>query len=125
MKPEKQNLLDEILAHESGRNAALQAGRRILRRRRHWRLARRTLAALALIAATALLVTPSRPHQTLAQVSHPAPQPATPAPAQSLTDEQLLALFPGTPVGLATLPNGHKLLIFPRPADEARFVTRL
>ncbi len=43
----------------------------------------------------------------------------------SLTDDELLALFPNTPVGLATLSNGKKRLIFPRPGDEARFITRL
>ena len=41
------------------------------------------------------------------------------------TDEQLLALFPKTPVGLAKLGNGKKMLIFPRPADEARYVVHL
>jgi hypothetical protein len=48
-----------------------------------------------------------------------------PLQAQSLTDDQLLGFFPNTPVGLATLPDGKKLLIFPRPGDEARFITRL
>ena len=51
--------------------------------------------------------------------------PQTPVPAQSLTDAELLALFPDTPVGLITLENGHKRLIFPRPGDEERFVKRL
>ena len=41
------------------------------------------------------------------------------------TNDQLLALFPDTPVGLAKLPNGKKLLIFPRAGDEQKFVTHL
>lgn len=47
-----------------------------------------------------------------------------PVRSQSLTDDELLALFPNTPVGLATLPDGRKRLIFPRPGDEKRFITR-
>ena len=42
-----------------------------------------------------------------------------------LTDNELLSLFPNTPVGLVTLLNGKKLLIFPRPEDERRFYTRI
>jgi len=42
-----------------------------------------------------------------------------------LTDQQLLALFPNIPVGLATLRDGRKVLIFPRPADEARYMAHL
>jgi len=33
-------------------------------------------------------------------------------------------MFPKTPVGLVTLENGKKRLIFPRPGDEQRFVAR-
>jgi len=50
---------------------------------------------------------------------------AKPAPAhQALTDEELLALFPDTPVALATLSDGTKRLIFPRAGDDQKFVTR-
>lgn len=41
-----------------------------------------------------------------------------------ITDDQLLALFPGTPVGLGTA-GGKTRLLFPRAGDEARFVIRL
>lgn len=57
-------------------------------------------------------------------VAPPVTEKKQPAP-QSLTDTELLALFPDTPVVLATLNNGQKKLIFPRPGDEARFVSRL
>jgi len=43
---------------------------------------------------------------------------------RSLTDEELLALFPDTPVALATMKNGTKRLIFPRPGDEQRFIAQ-
>jgi hypothetical protein len=40
-----------------------------------------------------------------------------------LSDDELFDLFPGTPVGLAKF-GAKKILIFPRPGDEARFVSR-
>ena len=125
MKPEKQQLIHDLLDGENRRETTLLAGAKILRRRRHWRVASRTFAVMALAAATALFVEQNRQQQTLAQMSPPAAKPAAPHQAQSLTDEQLLSLFPNTPVGLVTLPNGKKLLIFPRAGDDAKFITRL
>ena len=125
MKPEKQQLIHDLLGDESRREATLLAGGRILRRRRHWRVAWRTFVVIALASATVLFVEQNRQRRTLAQFSPPAAKPAAPLQAQSLTDEQLLSLFPNTPVGLAKLPNGKKLLIFPRPGDDAKFITRL
>jgi hypothetical protein len=43
-------------------------------------------------------------------------------PPGSVTDAELLGMFPETPVGLATLKNGTKRLIFPRPGDQERFM---
>ena len=125
MKLEKQQLIHDLLAAENRRETTLLAGAKILRRRRHWRVARQTFAVLALAAATGLFVEQNRQQRTLAQMSPPIAKPAAPHQAQSLTDEQLLSLFPNTPVALATLPNGKKLLIFPRPGDAAKFISRL
>jgi hypothetical protein len=125
MKPDTEQLIHDLLDDESRRDAILVAGARILRRRRHWRVAWQTCALIMLVAATALLAKQDRQRPTLAQNSPPATQSAAPFHAQSLTDDQLLSLFPDTPVGLATLPNGRKLLIFPRAGDEAKFATRL
>ena len=44
---------------------------------------------------------------------------------RALTDDELLSLFPNTPVALASLPDGKKRLFFPRPGDEQKFITRL
>ncbi len=44
---------------------------------------------------------------------------------RALTDGELLALFPDTPVGLVTLENGTKRLVFPRRGDESRFVKHI
>ena len=125
MKPEKQQLIHDLLDGENRRETTLLAGTKILRRRRHWRVAWRTFAAVMLATAAVLLVEQNRPRQPVARISPSETKSPAPLPAQSLTDEQLLALFPNTPVGLATLPNGKKLLIFPRAGDEAKFVTRL
>ena len=125
MKPEKQQLIQDLLDSESRRDATLLAGGRILRRRRYWRAATRGLA-LALVATVAFWSLEQKKSQPpFVQASlHTGKPVASPQP-RSLTDDELLALFPKTPVGLATLPDGKKLLIFPRPGDEKRFVTRL
>jgi hypothetical protein len=126
MKLEKQHLIHELLAGEHLRENTLLAATKILRRRRQWRVARQTFFALLLLAFIAgLLSEPNRPRPALVQISPPKVSPPAPLQAQALTDDKLLALFPNTPVALATLPNGKKLLIFPRPSDEAKFVTRL
>ena len=125
MKPEKQQLIHDLLADPSRREATLLAGTKILRRRRQWRIARQTFALVTLIPAILVMVWQNRQPRMVAKVESPATRPAPAFQAQSLTDEQLLALFPNIPVGLARLPNGKKLLIFPRPADEARYLTRL
>jgi hypothetical protein len=125
MKPEKQQLIHDLLADGDHGGQTLSAAMSALRRRRQWRTARQTLALIALVAMTAWLVGQNTQHPT---ATHPAPalaKLAPPQPAHSLTDAELLALFPNTPVALATLPNGKKLLIFPRPADQARYVNRL
>ena len=126
MKPEKQQLIHDLLGDEARREATLLAGTRILRRRRHRRVARQLSAmALVLLAAT-LWVEQINSRQPPARKSAQTAKPSVSAGPQSLTDDELLALFPkNTPVGLATLSDGKKQLIFPRPGDEKRFVIHL
>jgi hypothetical protein len=125
MKTEKQTLLHDLLGEEDRRAATLLAGARVLRRRRRLRVAARALPLALLMAAAAFWV-------ARVNVSPPSPRTvandATPADlvqARSLTDDELLALFPDVPVGLATLSDGTKRLIFPRPGDQERFITGL
>ena len=125
MKPEKQQFIHELLDGENRREATLRAGGKILRRRRQWRVAWRSFALILMATATVLLVEDIRQRPTLAQIPPPETKPTAPLQAQSLTDAELLSLFPNTPVGLAKLPTGKKLLIFPRASDEAKFITRL
>jgi len=122
MKPEKQNLIHDLLDQESSREATLAAGSRILRQRRHWRTARYVVALVTLVAvSTVVYLTKDVSRSQASQTAKPASTPQV----QALTDDQLLALFPNTPVGLASLSNGKKRLIFPRPGDEHRFIKRL
>jgi len=126
MKPENENLIRDLLDDTSHRENTLLAGGRILRRRRHWRVARRSVALVTLLlAATALWLRKQNPHSAPAQVSKMAPKVPAMSHVHALTDDELLALFPNTPVGLASLPDGKKRLIFPRPGDEQKFITRL
>ncbi len=125
MKPEKQQLIHDLLGDDENRGPTLLAGSLILRRRRHWRVGSRVLAFVLLPALAGLwferTYSPKPQIQTPAQAAVPPP----PSQPQAYTDEQLLALFPNTPVGLVTLPDGRKRLIFPHPGDEQKFLVHL
>ncbi len=124
MKPEKQRLIHDLLYGETRREATLLAGAAVLRRRRHWRATRQVLGLLALAGVAMWMVEQTNHRPTQFQTAAPATSSSS-FQAQALTDDQLLKLFPDTPVALATLPSGKKMLIFPRPGDEARFMTKL
>jgi hypothetical protein len=125
VKPEKQQLIHDLLDHGEHREATLLAGARVLRRRRHWRIVSQSLASLLVLAAVVFWFEPDNSrHASRPPLAQSAP-PAAPQKSQELTDNQLLALFPQTPVGIATLSDGHKRLIFPHPGDEKKFITRL
>ncbi len=126
MKPEKQNLIRDLLEEDSRREETLLAGTRILRRRRHWRAVRQgvVLAAVAL-AITALWMKQETLRSAPTQMAKVVPKSAPETQVEALTDDQLLSMFPNTPVGLAPLSNGKKRLIFPHPGDEQRFITKL
>ena len=124
MKPEKRFLIHDLLDDEerdARREATLLAGGRVLRRRRWKRVAIRSLAMGAVVTAAVLFVQKMTSPRPSAFTTVTVPQPQV----HYLTDEELLGLFPNTPVGLATMVDGKKRLIFPRPGDEERFVTRL
>jgi anti-sigma-K factor RskA len=124
MKPEKQNLIRDLLDEDSMREATLLAGAQILRRRRHWRVARRGVAVMVLVALAAGLVL-RKGTGTSPQVAVATTKAAPVSQVHEMTDDELLALFPNTPVALASLPDGKKRLLFPRPGDEQKFIKRL
>jgi len=132
MKPEHHQLLRDLLdGHDAvaQRDAILNAGRHVLRRKRHARYLTRTLAAAAFAGLAALAIsritTPHSPASTAdTMLASTQPPSRVVSHAQEITDDELLALFPGTPVGLAKV-NGKQRLIFPRLGDEARFIVHL
>ncbi len=123
MKTEKRILLEDVLG-DARREATLRAGRRILRRRRWKRAAARSFAVLAVAGLASLALHQRRPAPVVAQ-SGPAESGSSAVRVEYLTDDELLALFPDTPVGLIQTADGRKLLIFPRPGDEEKFITHL
>jgi hypothetical protein len=126
MNPEKRHLIHELLdpQRDAHGEAILLAAGRTLRRRRRRRWVVRHLTAVTILTLLAFSLARLVPrHSPMTTV--PAPLPADESSAQELTDAELLDLFPDTPVGLVTLDNGAKRLIFPRPGDEARFVKSL
>jgi len=135
MKPEERQLIHDLLDEQcdARREATLLAGGRVLRARR-WR--RRSIQAFATVAVLGIaaivlqrICMPQPAAVSIASAPSVPPTPTTfeenPPTAASVTDAELLAMFPDTPVALATLGNGQKKLIFLRPGDEARFVSRL
>lgn len=126
MKPEKQNLIRDLLDEDSGREAILNAGSRVLRRRRQWRRASQVIAVAALMAAVTAFYLERKPERpSFSAVSTKVVNPAAGPQVRALTDDELLGLFTNTPVGLISLADGKKKLIFPRPGDEQKFITRL
>lgn len=115
MKTPDRNLFDDVFS-DANREATLRAAAAKLRGRRIRR--RIALVAPSLLAvAAALIVT----------VRVVAPDPETPvavaAGPRALSDDQLLAMFPGVPRAIVTV-NGKKRLVFPRPEDAARYIGR-
>jgi len=126
MKPEKQQLLRDLLRDESSEAATLLAGAHILRRRRQQRVAGRAAGVLLLLGVAGFLfVRLDSARQSVESPTVVSTAPNEPGGPRALSDDELLALFPNTPVALATLSDGKKRLIFPRPGDESRYVTRL
>ena len=125
MKPEKQQLLDDLLGAKTRSEITLAAGCRILRRRRYLLIARRSFGVfLLLVAGSFEFRREYMSHHQAPKILAARVRTSSPVPMKSLTDDELLGLFPNTPVGLATLSNGKKLLVFPRPRDEAKYVGR-
>jgi len=121
MRTNQERLIHDLLDDETRRNAHLLAGVRVLRRRRYWRAARHCAALAIILGAAGLWLEQARSRRAPLQASVPPPAPVQ-ARQQSLSDDQLLDLFPDTPVILATLSDGTMRLIFPRPEDEERFL---
>jgi hypothetical protein len=130
MKPEKQRLIHDLMndgGEDARREETLLAGGRVLRHKRHVRHAKQALAVfgIAVLATLCVQQWTARKPSVVTVATKVSPSTAVTAQIHRLSDEELLALFPDVPVGLATLSDGRKKLIFPRPGDEARFIRHL
>ncbi len=130
MNPDKQRLIQDLMTdgREDARQAeTLLAAAGVLRRRRRERQVTRALLVAGIAALATLCVQrwTTRDSRVVTEVAKHSPSAPPSALSHRLSDDELLALFPDTPVGLATLSDGRKRLIFPRPGDEARFITHL
>ncbi|MGA2052566.1 MAG: hypothetical protein ABSH19_04565 [Opitutales bacterium] len=125
MKPEKQHLLHDLCDGDR-RGDTLLAGARILRRRRWKRAATHWAGAAAALALGGVLAENTLTRRAL-PVTAVAPMvavAATEPKVHYLTDEELLAMFPNVPVGLAKVGDKERL-IFINPDDEKRYVARM
>jgi len=104
------------------REATLRAGQRTMRFRRFRRNIVRTSAVGVMLAGLGFGLFHLGENKSIPIVSAPS-APAPPQATRYLTDDQLLALFPDTPVGLAKVGN-RDVLVFPRAEDEQKFVGR-
>jgi hypothetical protein len=122
MKSEKRNFIETLIDEEevARREAILLRAGRILRQRRWRRVAWQGFAGIAALALAVFFFQKMATPRPRVLIAVAVPQERT----GGLTDAELLALFPKTPVGLITLENGKKRLIFPRLGDEERFMAR-
>jgi hypothetical protein len=128
MKPfDQDRLLSNLLAGDelsAFRRSSLEQGLALLRRRRRYRRVARwcLLASLPLaFAAGVFLAWPPPPEVRPVSVAEsPAAGLSAAAPKarplKFITDEQLLALFPGRPIALIGQPGHQQLLFLDQPA---------
>ena len=122
MKPDKRILIEHVTDESAAgrRNAVLFAADGILRRKRRARTLR---PAVVLMAAAVVIGASLRTsfHRTVPMMATPTPTSIPATGVHYLTDDELLALFPKTPVGLAKAGD-KKRLIFPNVEDEKRYM---
>jgi hypothetical protein len=135
MNPEKQNLLRDLQDDrgDAWRESTLTAGARILRRKRGRRAVVQWAGVAAMVGLGGFLAESTlerRETPMAAKVVIAVAPAATPAVVEAagavhyLTDNELLAMFPGTAVGLVKAGDKERL-IFPNPADEKKYVARM
>jgi hypothetical protein len=138
MKPDpKHPLLNELLSDDQLddlRGATLEQGLRLVRRRRRLRRVARTSGWIGIVVALAIAVPAlfwSQPASDQATqttdsegviIAHAAVEPPVELDADTgvrlLTDEQLLAMFPGRPVALIGPAGDQRLVFLDEPAPD-------
>jgi hypothetical protein len=121
-RSEQETLLKAILSFEETaaiREASLQAGLASLRNRqknqRAIRLSAFAVLACIIAAGWVLHRPPARPQPTTASHLPAAPESAAAAQIRFISDEELLALFPGRAVALIGKPGEQQLVFLDAP----------
>ena len=119
---ETDRILSEILATDRTdrlRIASLAQGLTLVRRRRQVQTIVRACAVVCLLLAPiAILMTSKFPRTGApAVVSGSSAQPGVPSQLERITDEELLALFPGQTIALVGAPGDQRLMV----ADPGTF----
>src|SRR5216684_1806122 len=125
MNPERERLMRDLWGDDEAmarREATLRAGQRAMRFRRFRRNIVRTSAVVVILTGLGFGLLRLEENKPGRMVSAPS-APGWPQATRYLTDDELLALFPNTPVGLAKV-GSREVLVFPRAEDEERFVGR-
>ena len=119
---ETDRILREILATDRTdrlRSASLAQGLTLVRRRRQVQTIVRACAVVCLLLAPiAILMTSKFPKTGAPAVASRSPaQPGSPSQLERITDEELLALFPGQTIALVGAPGDQRLMV----ADPGTF----
>jgi hypothetical protein len=113
---ETDRILKEILATGTTdrlRSASLEQGLTLMRRRRQVQtIVRACAVACLLLAPIAILMTRNFPRTVAPAVVSSSPaQPGSPPQLERITDEELLALFPGQTIALVGSPGDQRLMV--------------
>jgi len=119
---ETDRILSEILATDRTdrlRSASLAQGLTLVRRRRQVQTIVRACAVVCLLLAPIAILTTSKfPRTGAPAVASRSPaQPGSPFQLERITDEELLALFPGQTIALVGAPGDQRLMV----ADPGTF----
>lgn len=123
MNREKRDLIADLMGEEPAarREAVLLAGASVMRQRRWRRMTWQGVAGMAVLAIALLLVIQPAEHKPAARIVAAQPK----AEPGSLTDEELLNLFPNKAVALIMLKNGQERFYFLNPTDQQKLEQRL
>jgi len=113
---ETDRILKEVLATDTTdrlRSASLEQGLTLMRRRRQVQTIVRACAVVCLLLAPiAILITSSFPRAVAPVVVSGSPaQLGSPPQLERITDEELLALFPGQTIALVGAPGDQRLMV--------------
>ncbi|HMP82259.1 MAG TPA: hypothetical protein PKA41_06065 [Verrucomicrobiota bacterium] len=116
--PDEDKLLNEILTDDrllNARQTSLENALAALRRRRQLRRTMQTVAAVLVLVAGLAVFLSQQSQQARVAISQTKPVAVSPSPVESrvqtLSDEELFALFPGQAVALIGKPGNQQFVV--------------